>query len=458
MSASIQQMGLDSHVVFGDKVYRSTQKQSGAAMASEFRQPEFLDDGDEPICRVRCPVHGFIHYSKNEQKLIDHRLFRRLRFIKQLALTDYVYPGATHTRFEHCLGVMHVATLAFDQLASKAGVTLEEVFRNVPELATETLAKARQAVRLAALLHDVGHAAFSHAAEEVIHEDSSHEELTVEIIKQQELLGGIIDGTFFPGCSSVVSRIIKGGADLEPQLKVLKDIVSGQMDADRTDYLLRDSHHCGVEYGVFDYRRMVECLAILRGPGDSLEIALERDGLHTFEALILARYQMNSQVYFHRIRRIYDYYLRQYFMAKGRDSFDSPEKVLANNDVTTMALMIDDATNDSAQEAKWAKRVVTRSHHWVVHVSGAATNATDLKASKELIEKMRAKFQDIDFVWDKAGAKIHSLLLSDDQEEGSWVQLRVVDKRGDITAHGKRKSHSSASSTELPGGSDFCRR
>lgn len=88
-------------------------------MVSQFRHPEFLPgtEDNEPRFRLRCPVHGFIHYSRNERKIIDHRLFRRLRYIKQLALTDLLYPGATHTRFEHSLGVMHAATQAFDQLA-----------------------------------------------------------------------------------------------------------------------------------------------------------------------------------------------------------------------------------------------------------------------------------------------------------------------------------------------------
>jgi len=265
---------------------------------------------------------------------------------------------------------------------------------------------------------------------QIIHKGSGHEQLTIKIIEGKDLLGKLVDDSFFAGCSSVVARIIKGGDVLEPQLKVLKDIISGQMDADRADYLLRDSHHCGVEYGIFDYRRMVECLTILEGPGESLEIALDRDGLHTFEALILARYQMNSQVYFHRIRRIYDYYLQEYFKETGHELFGSPEKILAQNDVTTMAKMMSDASDGPTASSKWAQRIASRSHHREIHATGANTNATDLRASKEVLEKLRGKFSAVDFIWDKSEAKIHSLLLPDDMEEGSWVQLQVIDKRG----------------------------
>ena len=259
-------------------------------MDSSFRAPKYLSKKDEPRYRIRCPVHGFIHFSQNERRIIDHRLFQRLRFIKQLALTDLLYPGATHTRFEHSLGVMHVATLAFDRLAQSRGNILESVFRNVSEIKEKPLAIARQIVRLAALLHDIGHAPFSHAAEKIIHEGAGHEELTIKILEEPELLGKVLDQCFFKGGSKLVSNIISGGAALAPQLQILRNIVSGQMDADRTDYLLRDSLHCGVNYGRFDYLRMIESLELYEGDGGSLEVAINRGGIHTFEALILARY------------------------------------------------------------------------------------------------------------------------------------------------------------------------
>jgi uncharacterized protein len=128
----------------------------------------YLAAADEPKHRIRCPIHGFIRFSENERRIIDHRIFRRLRHIRQLALTEFVYPGATHTRFEHSLGVMELATRAFDQLAARRGAVLETNLKKVAELVREPLAIARQLVRMAALLHDIGHACFSHAAETVI--------------------------------------------------------------------------------------------------------------------------------------------------------------------------------------------------------------------------------------------------------------------------------------------------
>src|SRR5688572_3162441 len=133
--------------------------------ASEFRWPGPLKEDDQPTQKIRCPIHGFIHYSRNERKIIDHPLFRRLRAIRQLALTEYVYPGATHSRFEHSLGVMEVATRMFESLCARHGETLDRHFKRYPYFKENPPGRARQILRLAALLHDVGHAPFSHAAE-----------------------------------------------------------------------------------------------------------------------------------------------------------------------------------------------------------------------------------------------------------------------------------------------------
>jgi HD superfamily phosphohydrolase len=385
-------------------------------------------------------VPGFIRFSENERRIIDHRLFRRLRFIRQLALTEFVYPGATHTRFEHSLGVMEVATRAFDRLAALRGNLLETSFREVQELRDRPLAVARQIIRLAALLHDVGHACFSHAAEPLIHGEAGHEGLSWRIIEEQGFLESDLNRNFFDGCARLLAKVLRGGPQMPPQLQILRDLVSGEMDADRSDYLLRDSLHCGVEYGRFDYRRMIECLDLHQGPGGTLEVALQRDGIHIFEALILARYQMNTQVYYHRVRRIYDYYLRRYFEAKGPEFLNTPEKILAHNDITMMATMLRDAEEGTDTAAPWAQRIRDRRHHRVIHETGEDANAMDLRNSNKVYEKLQVKFPDLEFYWDKPArpVSIHKLLVPEDTEETGKVIVPLIGPRGEISYVGER--------------------
>ncbi len=401
--------------------------EAGTAAPSPFRQPHFLSDRDHPVFRIRCPVHGFIRFSENECEVIDHPLFRRLRFIRQLALTEYVYPGATHTRFEHSLGVMEIATRAFDRLAASHGDLLESTIGRVSGFEDKPLAKARQVLRLAALLHDVGHACFSHAAEEVIFKGSSHVELSVRIVTDKEnkdFLGGLLETRYFTGCADFVGNLIAGR--LAPQLQVLGDIVSGQIDADRTDYLLRDSLHCGVEYGRFDYRRMIECLELQEGEAGRLEMALHENGLQTFEALILARYQMNTQVYHHGVRRIYDLYLREYFEAKGPAFLDTPEKVLQHNDVTMMAVILQDASGMDAPWKPWAVRIRDRIHHRVVFKTSEAVDAIDLRRARQVFDQLKSEWNDLDFRWDLADVSIHKLLVPGDRDEPALIPFPLV--------------------------------
>src|SRR5439155_6047003 len=128
------------------------------------------------------------------------------------------------------------------------------------------------------------------------------------------------------------------------------------------------------------------------GEAGALEIALHRDGIHTFEALSLARYEMNTQVYFHRVRRIYDYYLCQYFTAKGGGLFDSAEKILNQTDIEAMAAILRDANAGQGEHGKWAARIRDRSHHRIVHETGEDANAMDLAHSKRLLEKLQKEF------------------------------------------------------------------
>jgi HD superfamily phosphohydrolase len=395
-----------------------------------FRQPQYLGDRDYPTLRVRCPIHGFIHFSENERQIIDHRLFRRLRRIRQLALTEYVHPGATHSRFEHSLGVMEVATQAFDSLASKRGDLMESKFAEVACFnGKNPLALARQSLRLAGLTHDIGHASFSHATEEAVHKGLGHEALSVAVT-QGNLLGDLISGLYGQGCTDLVAQIIKGD-ELPPQLQVLHNIISGQMDFDRTDYLLRDSHHCGVDYGRFDYRRLIETLDLYEDESGALTIALDRGGIHTFEALILARYQMFAQVYHHRVRRIYDYYLDQYLTALGSEAPDTTEKVLTENDITMMSRLMVDAENGNEERKKWASRIRDRNHHRMIFETGLGIGKIMLDRVPSLFVALQERFPGIDIVKDIPKGPIHRTLLPDDMDEGDYVSMKLM-QSGDV--------------------------
>jgi uncharacterized protein len=389
------------------------------AGSSSYRQPEFLGELHEPIHRVRCAVHGFIRFSSAERKIIDHPIFRRLRHIRQLALTELVYPGATHTRFEHSLGVMEMATRIFDRLAAENGAQMEQTFSDVEVLREDTMARARQVCRLAALLHDTGHCCFSHAAEPVMHEGSDHESLTVHLLKAPEHLRTLLDTDFFPGCADLTASLIKPDPDSAPQVQLLRDIVSGQVDADRSDYLLRDSLHCGVDYGRFDHRRLIECLTVWQDDDTGeLSMGIQRDGIHSFESLILARYQMSTQVYYHRLRRIYDHYLEQFFRSLDKTTFDPPDKILEWNDIRAMNDLFVAAKDPGVPGHKWAVRIVNRRHHRNVFALDEGDTWQALKKARRVFDQIRKEFSEIDFIEDLPDQPIaiHKIARDDDRE------------------------------------------
>jgi len=383
---------------------------------SQFRRPKCLTPQDEPTQRIRCPIHGFLHYSENERRIIDHPIFRRLRYIRQLALTEFVYPGATHTRFEHSLGVMEIATRAFDSLIAKKGGLIEGNLKELQGFENRPLAKTHQIVRLSALLHDTGHAAFSHAAEKVVHADSGHESLTVKIIQEEDLLGSLLTDLYGEELAKWTPQLIKPGKDFPSQLQFLRDLVSGEMDGDRADYLLRDSYHCGVDYERFDYRRMIECLDVIEEQG-ALSIALDREGIHTYEALVLARYQMNLQVYMHRLRRIYDHYFERYFGCVAQDTPITPEVILSNNDTTMLTQIFKDADDAKGKRGDIARRIRDRKHHRGVYETGATASHYEKRIVESLLSSIRAKY---------------SAHISHLRNRKLWYNLRISDAGAEI--------------------------
>ncbi len=241
---------------------------------------------------IRDPIHGLIPLIKLESEIIDTRAFQRLRNIRQLALAHLVFPGTQHTRFEHSIGVMHVAWKIAEHLRSRERVDLSD--HDV------------QNIRLAGLLHDIGHGPFSHISEDLLelHSDTQdktgeiHEELSRRIIEGNE---GIVDLLGEQRASDVAELLSTERA----QRDYRHEIVSGPLDADKMDYLLRDSYYSGVAYGIFDLERLINVLTVT-SERLGRRLAVRYEGIETAEQYVLAKYFISQQVYQHRIRRITD--------------------------------------------------------------------------------------------------------------------------------------------------------
>ena len=262
---------------------------------------------------IRDPIHGFVKLSPWEQDVVDHPVFQRLRRVRQLALTEMVYPGACHARFEHSLGVMQVATMMFDQLRPQ----LEAAGGLDLKFTDDDLDKARVIGRLTALLHDVGHGPFSHAGEDVMPTNPrtgkkhKHEDYSAALVRH--LMRDVVDrhpANELKISTDEICDFFQNDGSLPLQLLFWRPLITGQIDADRADYLLRDSHHAGVAYGQYDIARLIATLRVVRDrETDSLMIGVEKGGIQAVEGLILARYMMFVQVYFHHTRRAYDHHI-----------------------------------------------------------------------------------------------------------------------------------------------------
>ena len=238
-----------------------------------------------PARRFRDPIHGFIDVYDNEMSIIQDPVFQRLRRIKQLSFAHLVYHGAEHSRFGHVLGTMHLADRALRSIranSEKSGGEIDD-------------ADIRTA-RLAALLHDVGHRPFSHALDSLFKE--SHEDLSEALVLGR--FAPIIEGA---GSDRVdpkrVADLIRG--KLDGQKPFLFELISGQLDVDKMDYLLRDSYYAGVKYGTFDLDMLVGSLVLV---GEKL--AVSHKGIMAAEQMIVARYHMFGQVYYHKTKRAFE--------------------------------------------------------------------------------------------------------------------------------------------------------
>ena len=323
------------------------------------------------IHEIRDPIHNFIRLDSGEREVLDSSPFQRLRYIHQLALTYLVYPGATHRRFEHSLGVMELAGRVYDIVTEPDNISHESIRTIVPQHDSYDHRYWRRVLRMAALCHDMGHLPFSHAAEkDLLPKGWDHERLTVEIIQSCEM-ESIWKGIKIQ--SDDVAKLAVGpkkykGATFSVWEIILSEIIVGDaFGVDRMDYLLRDSHHAGVAYGKFDYYRLIDTIRILpRAYEDSTEPALgiEEGGLHSAESMLLARYFMYTQIYFHHVRRIYDIHLKD-FLRKWLSDECLPVTLddhlrLTDNEVTVELQKAARDENHPGHDP--ARRIINRDH------------------------------------------------------------------------------------------------
>jgi uncharacterized protein len=264
---------------------------------------------------IRDPIHGFIVLNEWERDIINHPVFQRLRRIRQLGLTDMVYPGAMHTRFEHSLGVMHVATCMFDEIVDRH----RDILMSEMQFSEAGFERDKAIIRISSLLHDVGHPPFSHAAEELMPNipgsnkkyKHDHYSAAVVLFLMKDIIENHKDNDNLKIKVRDIADFISGDSGLGRSL-FWKSVLSGNLDADRADYLLRDSYHIGVAYGKYDLPRLLKTLTIAFDQEiHSYRLAIDESGIHTAEAIILARYMMFTQVYFHHTRRAYDFHLAE---------------------------------------------------------------------------------------------------------------------------------------------------
>ena len=343
------------------------------------------------MMHIRDPIHGAIAITPDERALVDSPQYQRLRNVKQLGFADLAFPGATHTRYAHGLGAMAMATKVFDALADQL------------ELEPADHDRFRQTLRLAVLFHDLGHAPLSHATERIMppvaelrlpawvargkpERQADHEDYTLKLVLDSGLaaeihrrmgplgiepvhIAALISGKTPPGPYPFTSR----GRDLLP---ILRQVVSGELDADRMDYLQRDSFFTGVNYGKFDSDWIVQNLSSVERDR-RVHLALQQRAVFAFEDFLLSRYHMFLGVYFHYASVGYEMLLQRFCETSAGEYVlpPDPDAYLGCDDVQLLSAL-------RASKNPWALRIVRRQGYRLL-----SENDENVREQKEQLDE-----------------------------------------------------------------------
>lgn len=384
---------------------------------------------------IRDPVHGSIKILDEEISIIESPFFQRLKNIKQLGFTENIFPGATHTRYLHSIGVMDIANKVFNQ-----------IFKNLP-LNSELL-RLKETVRLACLLHDIGHAPLSHTTECVmpmvselklaknfapsVDRQATHEDYTIK---------SIIDSSFTSSFSKVqksfginpeqIAELIIGHTN-DPEyftvnrinyFPLLHQLVSSEMDCDRMDYLLRDSYFCGVSYGKFDLDWIIDNLQC-GIENNNAYLGITERAVSTFDDFLLSRFHMFLMVYFHYKSVCSEKMLKRYFQS-AKDEYSIPaniEEYLKHDDHFLMKAL-------RSSDNKWAKRIIRNS----IPEKIFETFGLDQLDQLDRLEKY-LQTENIDYIKCQSSGRL-SKYYADGQDHSNKYPLKVIRESNILDEH-----------------------
>lgn len=308
---------------------------------------------------IRDPVHGSIEITKAETMILDLPLVQRLRRVKQLGFAENIFPGATHTRFLHSIGAMHLAGYAF-----------EHISKGLSFIPDSQLGRLKTTLRLAALLHDIGHPPLSHVGERLLPPaeeiggkgETTHEMMTVFLILHSEIADAIRDGFREIGVTPEDVASVLSGTPIDGEgrflfdnidvLPVLSQLISSELDVDRMDYLLRDSYFTGVSYGRFEKDWLLTHLSAVK-IDNMMCLALDSNAILAFEDFLLSRYHMFLTVYFHRKVIGFERLLQKFISSDGME-------IRLPSDPNAFAMWDDQCLLNKIRQSEnhWAKRII----------------------------------------------------------------------------------------------------
>jgi hypothetical protein len=375
-----------------------------------------LKNFGNPYVEIRDVIHGSIEIEPSEHAIIDSRYFQRLRAIRQLGFGEYSFPSATHNRYIHSLGAMNTASLAFDVIFSDRNGTHSPT-AILRKQSPESVARFRAVARLAALLHDIGHGPLSHTTESAMPDvrelavpgskargrKATHEDYTLKILLDSGLtpilekagaafgykpihIASLIEPEFKIDDGFFTEKVDGASIDFRP---LLKQLISSELDADRMDYLRRDSLHAGVSYGQFDFEWLVGNLTSHVKNGKCY-LALQHRALYAFEDFLISRFHMFLMVYFHYKSVVFDAMLGEYFKSADCD-YSLPadiERYCESNDAQLYAHL-------SKSSNEWARRISEkRPYRMLIELhSGIPATKTAALEQQRLLARTQKELQ-----------------------------------------------------------------